>query len=413
MELNVLLLPLLGGFLFLKIFYRSSYFIASQSASTFSFWLATAGLALLAIARLAIMACQYATRGPEAVAIPVLGILVVPLLGQMAFALLLFGLVEFIRWRRGLKVRIDWRAPVGTVLFALTIGTMFALWREFPSVLPKLFGIPIQAVWALFWSALIYSWTNWARRIRISLNSILLRGALLSLLYALILGVVAFYPDTTKQLWLEFSAPTIKQIASDELGTSILAVVIGPLFAITLNLVYPLAAVQSHLFTNRATNSLERLFYRITRRGKMVMLTVGDGKVYCGYIDWIPGNPGATEAFLEILPVFSGYRETESKRVRLPVSYAHFYKTLPSTEWVQFKKVLPIASIAAAGEFDPEHFDTFAKNAAASTLPTPEASGSTSSGKPLNVKVEPSKGAVIPRGPETEHGCESTKKKPA
>lgn len=47
MQLNVLLLPLLGGFLFLSIFRRSAYFIARQTAAALSFWLAVVGLSLL------------------------------------------------------------------------------------------------------------------------------------------------------------------------------------------------------------------------------------------------------------------------------------------------------------------------------------------------------------------------------
>ena len=93
----------------------------------------------------------------------------------------------------------------------------------------------------------------------------------------------------------------------------------------------------------------------------MVMLTLNDGKVYCGYIDWIPADPGAVDAFLEIQPVFSGYREKDSRRVRLPVNYAPFYTKLDRSEWIQFKKVIPVSSISSAGEFDPEHFDSFGK----------------------------------------------------
>jgi hypothetical protein len=64
MQLNVLLLPVLGGFLFLSIFHRSAYFLARQNVATLTFWLAVTGLALLAIARLAVMMCQFATKGP-------------------------------------------------------------------------------------------------------------------------------------------------------------------------------------------------------------------------------------------------------------------------------------------------------------------------------------------------------------
>jgi hypothetical protein len=49
--------------------------------------------------------------------------------------------------------------------------------------------------------------------------------------------------------------------------------------------------------------------------------------------------------------------------VQLPVTYAPFYSQLDRSEWIQFKKVLPVSSISSAGEFDPEHFDSFGKYA--------------------------------------------------
>src|ERR1700694_3431270 len=39
-----------------------------------------------------------------------------------------------------------------------------------------------------------------------------------------------------------------------------------------------------------------------------------------------------------------------------PVSYAPFYKNQNRTEWGRFKKVIPIARVTAAGEFDAEHY---------------------------------------------------------
>jgi hypothetical protein len=380
MQLNVLLLPVLGGFLFLSIFHRSAYFLARQNVATLTFWLAVTGLALLAIARAAVMMCQYATSGPEAVAIPLICILVVPLLSLMVISLISFGLTGLrtisppVTWIR----QWSWRGPVGLVLLATSISVLRSLAIDVPPLFPRFFGVSIHYVWAINLCLLLTFCVWWAKRVRMLPVAIMLRASLVGLLYVTILVAVAFHPYRTRDLWLGFSAPTAKEIASEELGTTLLATVLGPLFAWTLNLLYPRAAVQSHLFAKRAASSLDRLFYRATQRGKMVMLTLDDGKVYCGYIDWIPGNPNAADAFLEVQPVFSGYRESEGKRVQLPVSYASFYKKLPSSEWVQFRKIVPIAKIAAAGEFDPGHFDAFAQQAKV-VPPAPDPSADASS----------------------------------
>jgi hypothetical protein len=379
MQLNVLLLPVLGGFLFLSIFHRSAYFLARQNVATLTFWLAVTGLALLAIARAAVMMCQYATSGPQAVAIPLICILVVPLLGLMAISLVSFGLTglgnisTLSTWIR----QWSWRAPVGLVLLATSVSELRRLFIDVPPIFPRFLGISIHYVWGINLCLLFAFCVWWAKRVRMLPVAIMLRASLVGLLYVAILVAVAFHPFRTRDLWLGFSAPTAKDIASEELGTTLLATVLGPMFAWTLNLLYPRAAVQSHLFAKRAASSLDRLFYRATQRGKMVMLTLDDGKVYCGYIDWIPGNPNAADAFLEVQPIFSGYRESEGKRVRLPVSYASFYKKLPSSEWVQFRKIVPIAKIAAAGEFDPGHFDAFSQQAKVDApAPNPSAAAS-------------------------------------
>jgi hypothetical protein len=92
-------------------------------------------------------------------------------------------------------------------------------------------------------------------------------------------------------------------------------------------------------------------------------------------VDWIPENPGSPDAFLEILPIFSGYRESETKRVSLPITYAPLLERLDKDEWSQFKKVVPVASVASAGEFDPEYFEAFTKRGEEEPASTPESPG--------------------------------------
>jgi hypothetical protein len=315
-QLNVLLLPLLGGFLFLSIYSRTAYFLARQTTTTFSFWLAAAGIGLLIVARGAVMIWKFAMLGPQAVASPVLSIALIPLLAALLFAFGISTLVkigETSRKRQSheklwplLRISIFaskkeiWRLLLDLLVFGVVSYAFLATRKGLGHNLPNIFGIPIRLVWAYEFLSLIIFARWWARKIHAAPVLILFRSIYLGLFYLLLLELVTMYPKAVKEGWMAFAKPTASQVASEELATSVLALILGPAMALTFSWLYPRKSVQDNLMENRTTNTLDRLFYRVTKRGKMVMLTLNDGKVYCGYIDWIPADPGAVDAFLEI-----------------------------------------------------------------------------------------------------------------
>ena len=377
MQLNVLLLPLLGGFLYLSIFFRTAYFLARQTATTFSFWLAVAGLALLILARAAVMTWKASTLGPSVIAVPALSLFLIPLLAALTFAFVISFIIQYAEIRRERKQNesIWWffrqvvarsrkrtyKTSFLTLTFALSTYSLFAFLETLSQASPGISGASTKIIWVCEFLAYLIIAPWWARKIHAAPVDILYRGAFLGLGYLLAFEAVTLRPQIVKSCWLAFAKPTLGQFSSEELATSVLALLLGPIVAATCNVLYPRKAVQENLMDNRGANSLDRLFFRVTKRAKMVMLTLVDGKVYCGYIDWIPADPGAVDAYLEIQPVFSGYREKDSRKVLLPINYAPFYSELPRSEWVQFKKVIPISNITTAGEFDPERFDSFGK----------------------------------------------------
>jgi hypothetical protein len=91
----------------------------------------------------------------------------------------------------------------------------------------------------------------------------------------------------------------------------------------------------------------------------MVMITLSDGKVYCGYADWIPPNPNSKLAHLELTPIFSGYRDTRTKKVELTVNYGEIMEGLSKEERRCFTKIIRMSRIVSANEFDPKYFKTF------------------------------------------------------
>lgn len=395
MQLNVLLLPLVGGFLFLALFRRTAYFIAQQGVATLSFWLAAAGMTLLVIARLAVMLCKYASAGADALAVPLLDVLLLPLLAAMVFGLLVHYLTDHVKRRSNPTFRRPKRQLVfGAALLALAVWATFMMW-PLTSTKGMNVGIaPLWTIWVFEFAMLFYGSFWWAQKIRVAPASMMLRVPLVGLLFVTVIASAAFYPEELKTWWQQFSQPTLHQIPSAELGTSLISALLGPFLAVAANLVYPRSAVELYLFRNRVNNSLERLFYRATRRGKMVMVTLDDNKVYCGYVDWIPGNPSSPDAYLEILPVFSGYRDSEHRRVSLPTSYTPFLKKLDKKDWGQFKKAVPVARITSAGAFEPHYFEEFGKNQPAPPAPAsrPPASTATVDAKPESSAPQPTQG---------------------
>lgn len=64
--------------------------------------------------------------------------------------------------------------------------------------------------------------------------------------------------------------------------------------------------------TRRFGNPLDQLFRQATEAQKLVVITFKSRKVYCGRVMEVPGNLGADGAFIELLPLFSGYRDKDT-----------------------------------------------------------------------------------------------------
>ena len=120
----------------------------------------------------------------------------------------------------------------------------------------------------------------------------------------------------------------------------------------------------SKLAIQRGGNGFDRLFYAATESDSQVLITLDTGKVYAGWLDWMPPNPGATDAFVRVLPTMSGYR-TSVNRVEWTTFYQDVYLGLDphttSDEIVEsFTKVIPIGRLVTAGLIDPQLYDCFA-----------------------------------------------------
>ena len=155
-------------------------------------------------------------------------------------------------------------------------------------------------------------------------------------------------------LWRQFFPLPYSGTASLALGLGI----IGPWL---INCLIPLN-IASKLAIQQHGNGLDRLFYAATEHDSQVLITLETGKVYAGWLDWMPPNPGATDAYVRILPTISGFR-TPKNRVEWTTFYQAVYLGLDqdtSEEVIEsFTKVIPIGRIVTVGLSDPQLYDRF------------------------------------------------------
>ncbi len=357
-ELNALLLPLLGGFLFVTLSYRTRYFIGRQPTRTLTLWLAAAGLLLLLVARLIVWSVESAIPGPGKVAIPVVSIALPAFAFCTLLGLALYPALEFAKSGR-IARSPWWRLPI-----ALVLGVTAALiliksveTADRPIGLPK--ALTLNGARIIVVLAILYWCYQWHERTGLSAATVTFRLAVVSLVWTLIATIVLMYPESTKDLWGKFVRPLDHEVNTEMLGVAFLACLLGPAAAVTLNVVYPKVAVTTRLFDQGAGNAVDQLIYRATKLGRMIIVTMDDGKVYCGFVKWVPPDPEAPDTHLVILPVLSGFRDPASKAVELPVNYAGILASLSRDQRGQFRKVIPTGRIVVVGEFDPKYYERF------------------------------------------------------
>jgi hypothetical protein len=147
-------------------------------------------------------------------------------------------------------------------------------------------------------------------------------------------------------------------------GIPMLAFLIGLVLWWPLNLLYPYQAANMRLHEMNGTTALDRLLYRASLTLDLLSLSMKDGKVYIGYIQELPPNPEDRNSYFEILPFHSGYRDKDTREMKLTTFYESAYEQLVESQadseaWLVFLKVLKIDDIVSAGRFDPKVYIKF------------------------------------------------------
>lgn len=354
MELNVLLLPLLGGFLFLHICYRTRYFVSRQSGTVLSCWLAIAGLVLLGLARAIDFLCDVNRTSPDSVPFALLDYSLTPLAILAAASICVAGIARWFDAELQREFTMKW--PIGGALL------LACVWLCVKMAPTSRNPVALASLWMITATVGLVGSYYWSERNALAFDNVLLRVAGAGLFVLLAVVDATLYPDVIHDFWAGFIRPLDGREEGFYLGIPFMACLLGPVMAVLANIVYPQRAAQARLVRREQLGALDSLLIQASQQVRQIMVTLDDGKVYCGYCEWSPGNLTRKDSYLQLVPAFSGYRDPRTKKVRLTVNYVPLVQD-DDSELDDYRKVIPIARIITAGLFDPMKFDGFRKTA--------------------------------------------------
>lgn len=113
-------------------------------------------------------------------------------------------------------------------------------------------------------------------------------------------------------------------------------------------------------------NELEKLLAIAVMRDSLIMLSLKNEKVYCGYISNTPDPSFGEKRYIDLIPVISGYRDSEH-RVVFTTKYDEalngYSGNLEHLDEDSLVVVIPIREVVSARMFDAEAYAAFNEHA--------------------------------------------------
>lgn len=176
-------------------------------------------------------------------------------------------------------------------------------------------------------------------------------GVILSFFARLIVLGIALMPggQALEGYWSAFSPFAFS-------ATSALAMILGPLAALTLNLFIDTGRAK-RIEVHRNANALIRLFYDAANQNFMVSVTMDSRKWYVG---WIVETPSLypQDQYFRLLPYMSGYRDSSTLETFRTVFYEDVLNT-PEIDKDELVLTLPLESVKIAGRFNENVYNEY------------------------------------------------------
>lgn len=168
--------------------------------------------------------------------------------------------------------------------------------------------------------------------------------------------ICSIFRDTVREIWIQV-------VPFEHAGVSIIAFSIGAFLWIPANRLFPYEAAVDRLIQNDMVNGLQDIFYYAMITFRPVCLTLIDDKVYVGYVDGEIPIDGKTDDYVYIVPIASGYRNAETKHITFETFYlAPFEKAIKSGSNLskdEIAKIIPLREIRSVGIFDRKLYAAF------------------------------------------------------
>jgi hypothetical protein len=214
----------------------------------------------------------------------------------------------------------------------------------------------------IFWLWSISDWPLLALSVRVFA---------VTLLITLFLATIPARPGVYSVVWQEFLGLELRALVTQNIGTAAaaLAFLVAVSAAFVGNLLLTPRAAAAMLHKRQRTTRLEQLAFAAQLERKLVQIDLEDGKVYIGAIIDAPTHAEIATGYLAILPLMSGYRESDTRELKIITEYTGPYARI-RTEWAknkieqnirlsEFVKVVPLKSIAAACRFNVDDYLKF------------------------------------------------------
>lgn len=362
MTLNILFLPLLGGFLFYHIFNGTSHLAFKHPPQTVLFWSAAIGIVLLFVSRELVFWIPVLQRNQLGsiawvityVVRPALLSLVVGLM--LSFVLLLLEMMVA-KSQTGIPVTprtvlARFKRPQYFIALIIGLGSFAILLVLAHNRPPNFSRLLFVALFLILMGVSIW-WANYAA---MPMSSAAVRVSVLLIMTFLLFYFSVCCWSYIVAHWMALRSPIEN---SRGLGTSFLACILGPLCAYLLNQVYTKETAEYRYRLSKWPSKLEQLIYSAARLGKAVMITMDDRKVYAGLPINVTSDAAAKQSYIVILPRKSGYRDKDSLAVTFTTEYEVVHSGLSVEQRNEFAKILPLENISSAGYFEEKYYVKF------------------------------------------------------